>query len=93
MTKVSELIGDCYLPEGMSREVALRIAGEMRQILNRDLDEIDVSLEVTLYEDHIDSENKLAAWGYLNASERRTWKAFLKLFEDSVRDEKLNAHH
>lgn len=89
---VTELKGDMYLPAGVSREVALKIAGEMRQILNRDLDEVDIALEVTLFEDQIESEIKLAAWGYLDASERRAWKNFIN-FEEFVRNEKRNADH
>jgi hypothetical protein len=77
MSKVSELKGDSYLPEGMSRGVALKMAGEMRQILNRDLEESDIALEVTLYEVTMTNEEKLAAWGYLDAGERRAWKNFL----------------
>lgn len=93
MTKVTEIKGDLYLPVGMSREVALRMAGEMRQIMNRDLDEIDIALEVTLYESLVDSEHKLAAWGYLDASERRAWKNFLN-WKEFVRDERArNADH
>jgi hypothetical protein len=77
LTAVTEIKGDMYLPAGQSREVALRIAGEMRQILNRDLEEIDIALEVTLYDCQVDREEMLAAWGYLDAGERRAWKNFL----------------
>jgi hypothetical protein len=77
MTNVTELVGDSYLPAGVSREVALRIAGEMRQIMARDLEEVDIALEVTLYESQMDKEQMLGAWGYLGAPERRAWKSFL----------------
>lgn len=92
MTKVCEILGDLYLPADISREVATRIAGEMRQILNRDLEEIDIALEVTLYKCQTDPNEMLAAWGYLDAPERRAWKNFLD-YEQFLADHRLkNAH-
>lgn len=88
MPKVTEMLGDHYLPVGSDREVALKIAGEMRQILNRDLEEIDIALEATLYEALIDREDMLAAWGYLNAGERRAWKNFLD-YESFLESERI----
>lgn len=77
MVKACDMIGDIYLPADTSREVARGIAGEMRQILNRDLDEVDIAFEATLFDRQINREHMLAAWGYLDASERRAWKIFL----------------
>jgi hypothetical protein len=87
------MIGDFAEPRGDSgysvdTDVALRIAGEMRQILNRDLEEIDISLEVTLYNCQIDAEEMIAAWEFLNSGERRAWTQYLR-YEEFLESERL----
>ena len=79
-------------------EVVKRTAAEMRQILNRDLDEIDIQLEVQLYTASLGQDVLEAVWEeILNASERRAWKNFLSLDEfirdETLRVEKLNVNH
>lgn len=96
MAKVSDMIGDFAEPRGdagysVDHDIAARIASEMRQILNRDLDEVDVALEARLYNRSIDSEELIAAWGLLNAGERATWKRFVN-YEEWLRNEELKRH-
>jgi hypothetical protein len=97
MAKVRDMIGDYAEPRGDSgysvdTDVALRIAGEMRQILNLDLDEIDISLEVQIYNRSADSEELIAAWEHLNAGERRAWRQFVN-YDEFVKTEKLKHAH
>jgi hypothetical protein len=88
MVQVTEMIGDCYLPEGFRREIATRLAQDMREIMNADREEVLIAASVRLYESQCDSNEKLAAWGYLSASERRAWKGFLG-YEKFVSSKKL----
>lgn len=98
MTKVSDMIGDYAEPRGDSgysvdQDHAARLAGEMRQILNRDLDEVDVALEAQLYSRTTDSEDMIAAWSHLNAGERAAWRRFVN-YDEYLRNEerKRDAH-
>lgn len=81
MAKVAQMIGD-FAPaageagRGIDHEVASRLAGEMRQILNRDLEEADIALEVYLYHLTLDQDEYIAAWEHLNAMERRGWRIY-----------------
>lgn len=88
MVQVAEMIGDCYLPEGFRREIAKRLAEDMREIMNADREEVLIAAAARLYDSQCDSEEKLAAWGFLNAPERRAWKNFLG-YERFLLDEKL----
>jgi hypothetical protein len=84
MAKVSDMIGDFAEPRGDSgysvdHDIAIRIAGEMRQILNMDLEEIDIAFKAYLFNRTIDSEEMIAAWSHLNAGERRAWREFVRI--------------
>jgi hypothetical protein len=82
--KVAEFLKDSHDPRGnlgvsVDFDVATRIAGEMRQIMNRDLEEIDIGLEAHLYNGGVDQEEMIAAWEHLNAGERRAWREFVRI--------------
>lgn len=82
--KVSEFLKDSHDPRGnlgvsVDFDVATQIAGEMRQIMNRDLEEIDIGLEAHLYNAKQDQEELIAAWEHLNAGERRIWREFVRI--------------
>jgi hypothetical protein len=69
MVKVSDMIGDddhsgalpgWHIPQ----EIAENVANEMRELLEA----------IYKYNCVLDQDVQLAAWGYLNAMERRAWK-------------------
>lgn len=82
--KVSEFLKDSHDPRGdlgrsVDIDLALKLAGEMRQILNMDLEEIDLGLKAYLFNASVDTEEMIAAWEHLNAGERRAWREFVRL--------------
>lgn len=84
MAKVSDMIGDYCDPRGNSgfavdHDIAARIAGDMRQIMCMDLDEIDIGLKAYLFNIEIEQEEMIAAWELLNPGERRAWREFVRL--------------
>ncbi|HXN96009.1 MAG TPA: hypothetical protein VN879_16005 [Candidatus Acidoferrales bacterium] len=84
MAKVTDMIGDYADPRGDSgrsvdEERAIQLAGEMRQILNRDLEEVDIALEAYLYNCQVDQDEMIAAWDHLNAMERRAWREYVRI--------------
>lgn len=84
MAKVSDMIGDYADPRGDSgrsvdTDIAIKVAGEMRQILNLDLEEVDIALKAYLFNCGVDSEELIAAWDHLNAGERRAWREFVRM--------------
>ncbi len=84
MAKVSDMVGDYAEPRGdagysVDHDVAIRVAGEIRQILNMDLEEIDIALKAYLFNRSVDSEELIAAWDHLNAGERRAWREFVRI--------------
>jgi glycogen synthase len=92
MAKVAEMIGDHAQPRGNSgyavdQEHADKLAQEMRRILNLDLEETDIATQVQIYNAEMDQEEQIAAWEYLNAGERATWRRFVG-YEEWLRNEK-----
>lgn len=82
--KVSEYLKDSHDPRGnlgvsVDIDIALRIAGEMRQILNMDLEEIDIGLKAYLFNAQVEQEELIAAWEHLNAGERRAWREYVRI--------------
>ena len=69
MVKVTEMIGDYAEPLGIEgysvdHDVAVRIAGEMREMLDA----------IYKFNCVCDSDEMLAAWMHLNAMERAAWR-------------------
>lgn len=96
MTKVSDMIGDYAEPRGDSgyavdQEEAASIAGHMRQILNRDLEEIDVATEAQIYNRAVGQDEMIAAWELLNAGERASWRRFVN-YDEWFRLEEIKRH-
>ena len=92
MTKVSEMIGDFAHPAGeagrsVPLEIAEECAAEIRQMINRDLEEPQIALNCYLYNCQVDQEEIIAAWDYLNAGERRAYKEYVRLgkYEDAAK--------
>lgn len=84
MTKVSDMIGDYAEPRGnlgysVDHDIAARIAGEMRQIMNMDLEEIAIGLKAYLFNTQVETEEMIAAWELLNPGERRAWREFVRI--------------
>lgn len=86
MAKVSEMIGDFAAPQGeggraVPWEVANRIAGEIRQVMNEDLSEEDMAVQAYCLNIYLqrDQDELIAAWDLLNARERRAWKELVRL--------------
>lgn len=82
--KVSEFLKDSHTPQGdlgrsVDIDLALKLAGEMRQILNMDLEEIDIGVKAYLFNASVDTEEMIAAWEHLNAGERRAWKEYVRI--------------
>lgn len=98
MAKVSDMIGDYAEPRGdlgysVDHDIATRIAGEMRQILNQDLDEADIATAVQVFNRLIDAEEMIAAWAHLNAGERASWRNFVNYDEYlQAQERKRDAH-
>ena len=81
--KVNEFLKDQVELRGDSGysvdpDEALKVAGEMRQILNLDLEEVDIACAAYLFNNELDSEVLIAAWEYLNAGERRAWREYVR---------------
>lgn len=69
MAKVTDMIGDYAEPLGregysVDHDVAVRIAGEMREMLDA----------IYKFNCVCDNDEMLAAWIHLNAMERDAWK-------------------
>ena len=82
--KVSEYLKDSHDPRGdlgatVDHDTATAIAGQIRQIMARDLEEVDIGLEAFLYNNTLDADQFIAAWEFLNPGERRAWKAFVTI--------------
>ena len=81
MTRVSEMIGDYAHPAGeVGRDVdqahARLIADCMRDVLNKDLPEEAIAVLVHGFCAKLSTDLYVAAWDFLNAGERRAWKAY-----------------
>ena len=83
--KVSDYLRDYVDPRGpvseVDHEIAVQCAGHMRQIMNRDLEEVDIATEAELFAIGTDSEVMMAAWDHLNPGERAAWKKFVRYEE------------
>jgi hypothetical protein len=84
MAKVSDMIGDYAEPRGdagysVDHEVAMRLASDIRAIMNADREEDLIAASAFLYNSQCDHEELIAAWEFLNAGERRAWKEFVRL--------------
>lgn len=84
--KVSEFIKDSHDPRGnlgvdVDPDVAMGIAGQIRQILNLDLEEADIATAAHIYNLELGAKQDefVAAWEFLNAGERRAWREFVRL--------------
>ena len=69
-------------------EVIAQIVGEMRRILNQDLDETDIALAVQIYNDSLKPEHLLIAWETMGSTERASWKAFAA-YDEWLRNQRL----
>lgn len=81
--KVNEFLKNQAEPRGDSGysvdpDEALKVSGEMRQILNLDLEEVDIACAAYLFNNELDSEVLIAAWEHLNAGERRAWREYVR---------------
>lgn len=84
MAKVSDMIGDYAEPRGdlgysVDHEIAQRLADGMRKVMNADREERLISAAAHLFNSQCDHEELIAAWGLLNAGERRAWREFVRL--------------
>jgi hypothetical protein len=87
MPKVTDMIGDAAQPRGelgyaVPDHIAQRICGEMRRIMNQDLEECDIAMDAHLFNLECcrhDAEELIAAWEFLNPGERRAWRAFVEM--------------
>lgn len=84
--KVSEFLKDSHDPRGslgvnVDHDVATQIAGQMRQILNLDLEETDIATAAYAYNVELATKQEefIAAWEFLNAGERRAWREYVRL--------------
>lgn len=93
MTKVSDMVGHFAEPRGDSgysvdHDIAMRIVVEMRRIMSMDLDELNLATAAQIYNGSVDGEEMIAAWGILNAGERRAWRNFVE-YEEFLKIERL----
>lgn len=84
--KVSEFLRDSHDPRGnlgvgVDHDVATAIAGQIRQILNLDLEEADIATAAYIYNSELATKQEefIAAWEFLNPGERRAWREFVRL--------------
>lgn len=68
---------------------APRIAGEIRRILNLDLDEVDIATQVEIYDSSLTNEDRLAASLLLKPAERSSWQMFLNYEDWRLRQEMM----
>ena len=84
--KVQDLIGNYTDPRGeagrdVPTELAEAMASDMRLLLESDLDEVSMSHQVRIYSRNMDQDLFVAAWEFLNAMERRAWRAYVSYEE------------
>ena len=68
---------------------APRISGEIRRILNLDLDEVDIATQVQIYDASLSTEDKLAASLLLKPAERSAWQMFVNYEDWRLRQEMM----
>jgi hypothetical protein len=86
MPKVKEMLGDTAVPAGevgrdIDQEQAMGVANGMRMLLLADLPEEAIARGVHVFSAELDSDLYVAAWEFLNAGERRAWKAYMNYEE------------
>lgn len=92
MTKVADMIKGYGDPRGnlgySDIGHGIKVAGEMRRILNLDLDEVDIATQIEIYHSTLSNEDLLAASLHLNAGERSSWRMFLN-YDEWKRNQEL----
>jgi hypothetical protein len=89
--KVSEILNrepQDVLGYSVDYSTAPKISGEIRRILNLDLDEIDIATQVQIYDSSLSNEDRLAASSLLSPAERRAWQMFVN-YEDWRRTQEM----
>jgi hypothetical protein len=74
-------------------KTAPRISGEIRRILNLDLDEVDIATQVQIYDSSLSTEDKLAASLLLSPGERRSWQMFVNYEDWRLKEEMMRARN
>jgi hypothetical protein len=86
MVKTTDMLAGYGVPLGdlgrsIDHDTALRTAEECRRILSLDIDEVDLSLQVQLFNAEVDPEQMGAAWELLSSLERSSWRNLLNYNE------------
>lgn len=68
---------------------AIDMAHRMRMLMRADVEEFELADRITAMNERLNETSELfhQAWGVLNSTERRAWKAFLTLRKDHEREQ------